>query len=187
MFLSYSFTHRRVEFALLEQLARAERQIALAIDSPAYADGSVILATCNRFEIYLETSEERAALLPALLAESTDLPVEMLDAAAETRRGDAVSGHVFGVAAGLDSVALGEEEIAGQLRRAHVAAAARGTLTDGLERLFQAAARTGRAVRARTSIRATGRSLVQLALQRAAPALPPWREVRVLLIGTGAY
>ena len=81
--------------------------------------------------------------------------------------GNAVAGHLFAVASGLESVVVGEGEIAGQVRRSLERARTEGTTTPELERLFQRASQTSRRVKNETGIGGEGRSLVRLALDLA--------------------
>ncbi len=75
--------------------------------------------------------------------------------------------HLFAVTSGLESIAVGEEEIAGQVRRAYESARETRSTTPELDTAFQRAAKVSRDVRAATSLGKQGRSLVQFALQLA--------------------
>ena len=101
--------------------------------------------------------------------------------------GNAVAGHLFAVASGLESVVVGEGEIAGQVRRSLERARAEGTTTPELERLFQRASQTSRRVKNETGIGGEGRSLVRLALDLAESRITDWAATRVLLVGTGRF
>lgn len=91
------------------------------------------------------------------------------------------------MSAGLESVAIGEGEIAGQVRRSLERAREAGTTSSELERLFQRASQTSRGVKNATSLSTAGRSLVRLGLDLAESRIADWSSARVLLIGTGAY
>jgi glutamyl-tRNA reductase len=95
--------------------------------------------------------------------------------------------HLFAVASGLDSMVVGEREIAGQVRRAATRAREESTTTSDLERLFAGAARASRTVDAHAGLGALGRSVVGVALDLVEQRLPGWDAVRALLIGTGSY
>ena len=88
--------------------------------------------------------------------------------------GNAVAGHLFSVASGLESVVVGEGEIAGQVRRSLERARTEGTTTPELERLFQRASQTSRRVKNETGIGSEGRSLVRLALDLAESRITDW-------------
>ena len=125
--------------------------------------------------------------LLAKLAQSTDLPVSELTEAARSMTGTRVAAHLFAVASGLDSVVLGENEIAGQVRRSLETARDEGSTTADLEQLFQMAQSTSREVKNTTALNAAGRSLVRLGLDLAASRIADWSRANIVLLGTGAY
>jgi glutamyl-tRNA reductase len=151
-----------------------------------------VLATCNRFELYLDIPDPadaeaaRTAVAATVAARSGYTPQHVADALTPAT-GGAVVEHLFAVASGLESMVVGEREIAGQVRRALTAARRDGTTTSDLEALFQAASRASRAVEGRTGLGAAGRSVVGVALDLVEEGLPDWSDVRCLLIGTGSY
>ncbi|MDQ0709454.1 glutamyl-tRNA reductase [Arthrobacter woluwensis] len=157
-------------------------------------NGSVVLATCNRFEIYAEAATERGleAARDELLKNITTqsgLDVDTVSQALTLRRGPEVARHLFSVGAGLDSAVVGEREIAGQVRRALITAQDSGTASPGLVRLFQAASRTAKEVGTRTALGSRGLSIVSVALELATELSVDrdWQNTRVVLFGTGAY
>jgi glutamyl-tRNA reductase len=79
--------------------------------------------------------------------------------------------HLFSVAAGLDSMVVGEPQVLGQLRAAYVGAEQAGTVGRTLHEVVQQALRVGKRVRTETGIDATGASVVSEALAAAAAAL----------------
>lgn len=185
-------SHRNASFDLLERLSIGAPTAAsrLVTDSDVL-DGAVVLATCNRFEAYLDIAgDDRdsavSATVDAVATASDLVPAEVLDSVSVLGGGDVVQ-HLFAVSSGLESVVVGETEISGQVRRALEDARANGTTTSDLERLFQEAAHTSRGVKTRTRIGAAGRSLVRLGLELASSRITDWAQTRVLLVGTGSY
>ncbi len=176
----------------LERLAGMGDEVALRLkDAHDGIRGAVVLSTCNRFEAYFDLSD--ASPVPAMdaameqLAGLTDLPFRTVRDTVDFAQGHRVAQHLFAVAAGLDSVAVGEDEIAGQVRRALDAARRDGLTTTPLEQLFQRATEASRAVRNSTQLGESGRSLVRLAVDLAGSRLDSWHGARVLLVGTGRY
>lgn len=155
-------------------LSPAESEHASAGDAPAAADPPAAL---------------QAAADSALvaLAAAARIETERLRACVDIRVGRAVPAHLFAVASGLESMVVGEDEIAGQVGRALEAARAAGTTSGTLERLFQQAARTSRGVKNGTALGGAGRSLVRVALELASSRVADWSDARVLVIGTGRY
>jgi glutamyl-tRNA reductase len=193
--LVFSSSHRTADFDLLERLERHAPAVKAALaEHTEIISGSVVLATCNRFEAYLDVDEP----LTAARAVSVETVVQAVSSAAgidanELRASSSVicdhgvAEHLFAVSSGLESVIVGEGEIAGQVRRALESARTSGTVTSELERLFQGASRTSRGVKNRTGITTRGRSMVRLALDLAESRITDWAGTRVLLVGTGAY
>ncbi|WP_246169348.1 glutamyl-tRNA reductase [Actinotalea subterranea] len=193
--MTLTASHRDLDLDVLEQLSSGAHSVAKQVvsDSPAIT-GCVVLATCNRFEVYLETTQaagDAAAVATEAVARASGLPHDDVVASLQPRTGPEVARHLFAVASGLDSMVLGEREVAGQVRRALETARLDGTTSATLERLFQRASRTSRAVGSRTPLGSTGRSVVGVALDIAAHDLHAvgldLAHACVLLIGTGSY
>ena len=190
--MSLIASHRDVDLDLLERLCAGAPSVGPAVAACGAAPaGAVVLATCNRFEVYLELgpgadADAAAAAATAVIADAAGLRAAEVAARLRVLRGREVPAHLFAVAAGLDSMVVGEREVSGQVRRALIGARAAGTTSRGLDHLFQTAARTSRQV-ARTGLGGSGRSVVGVALDLAEPDLPAWAHTRVVLVGTGAY
>lgn len=166
--------------------------VAQAVSGGLTADGSargaVLLATCNRFEAYLDVEGDGASAVDrtfAALSAASSVDEAELRRSITVLTADKATSHLFAVTSGLESVVVGEDEISGQVSRALAAARVAGTTTSGLEAVFQRASRTSRWVKASTSLGAAGRSIVRRALELA--AVPDWSTVAVLVVGTGQY
>ncbi len=195
MLICLTASHHNASFEVLEKLSVAAPSVAGALmEQNDFIAGAVVLATGNRFEAYLDVEEPLTAAR-ALAVEAT---VDVVSGASGIARddvrgsvdvkcGDAVAEHLFAVSSGLESVVVGEGEIAGQVRRALEGARTGGTTSTGLERLFQTASNTSRGVKTRTGLQSAGRSMVRLALDLAESRIADWSATRVLLVGTGAY
>ena len=172
--------------------------------------GAVVLATCNRLALVLDdgaadagapalaravaaflearapgpAGPEGADAGPAGVSAVVPAPGPLVPSAWSGP--DAVA-ELFATAAGLESMVVGEREIAGQLRRAATVARAEGTLTAELDRALAHASAASRRVAGSTRLAGTGRSVVAVGLDLAADRLPPLGSCRVLLVGTGAY
>lgn len=156
--------------------------------------GTVVLATCNRYEIYAEAvsaerlDEARTDLL-LTIARTSGLDVAVVERALSVLTGSDPARHLFTVGAGLDSAVIGEREIAGQVRRALSRARDEGTSTGSLVRLFETATRTAKEVGSHTSLGGRGRSIVSVALDLADDVAPAsgWDGRNVVVLGTGSY
>ncbi|MDQ0616512.1 glutamyl-tRNA reductase [Arthrobacter globiformis] len=188
----------------LEFLARlGSGPVRITSDVIADVDGvagAVVLATCNRFEVYCDVAPAadpditRKRVLHVISTCSGVSPYE-LDRALDCLTGTAMTEHLFSVGAGLDSAVVGEREIAGQLRRSLASAQEAGTASGALVRLFQAASRAAREVGSLTALGEAGRSMVSVALDVASSKLGALSKLgrqdlsglSVVVIGTGAY
>jgi glutamyl-tRNA reductase len=160
-FFVVGLNHKTAPVELREQLAvnlsnLAER--ALQVKRCGDLDEVVLLSTCNRVEIYGTTSDERcpaSSLLQALCSEAYDFrPNTYIYKDSEGAQ------HLFQVAAGLNSMVLGETEITGQVKKAYEIAR-EAHLTGGtLNRVFQKAFQVVKEIRTRTGI---GRGAVSVA------------------------
>ena len=195
MLICLTASHKNAGFDMLERLsANAETAAPRILDGHDALQGAVVVATCNRFEAYLDLdTPEGASPVPAVheairaVGTVAGLEPEELRTTFGFVHGNAVAGHLFAVASGLESVVVGEGEIAGQVRRSLEKARAEGTTTPELERLFQRASQTSRRVKNETGIGGEGRSLVRLALDLAESRITDWAATRVLLVGTGRF
>jgi glutamyl-tRNA reductase len=191
--MSLIASHRDLDLDVLERLSAGAHSVGRTVAaSGAAATGAVVLATCNRFEVYLEVERpqdapDAVAATTEVIAHASGIPGRDVAETLQVLEGLAVPEHLFAVASGLESMVIGEREITGQVRRALATAREEGTTSSGLERLFQSASRTSRDVGTRTGLGATGRSVVGVALDLAEPRLPAWPQVRTLLVGTGSY
>jgi glutamyl-tRNA reductase len=188
-------THADIDLETVAQLSNGASGIATsALSGSPEVTGAVVLATCNRYEIYGETphADDVEAARAALVTQISDLSglnEQLVSRSFSTRTGPEVSQHLFAVSAGLDSAVVGEREIAGQVRRALITAQHEGTASSGLIRLFQAASKTAKDVGAQTALGSRGLSIVSVALDLATDLSenPDWSTKKVVVFGTGAY
>jgi glutamyl-tRNA reductase len=148
----------------------------------------VILSTCNRVEIYAAGSSEQVPDTDALV----DVLVKFHGIKADVFAGHLVSyhdegviGHLFRVAASLESLVLGEGQILGQVRDAYQAATVRRTVGPALHTVFQTALRVGKLVRERTGMDKGKLSVASVAVDLAKEVFDSFAEKTVLVIGAG--
>ncbi len=187
--------HRNAGFDLLEKLSVGTADVAKSLVAESdFVQGAVVLATCNRFEAYLDIDEPLTAGLSLAVEQAAEsfsaasgTDVDELRDSLTLLCGDGVADHLFAVSSGLESVVVGEDEIAGQVKRALSTARIEGTTSSDLERLFQRASQTSRGVKTKTGLGGAGRSLARLALDLGESRVTDWAATRVLLVGTGQY
>ena len=147
---------------------------------------AVVLWTCNRVEIYGVVSKggapDVAAMFGCLGREEPSLLQHVY-----CHGGEEALKHLFRVAAGLDSMVLGETQITGQVRDAYEAARREGLTGKVLNSVFQKALQTAKAVRTQTSIGQGARSVGGVAVAHARDAIGArgLKEHTVLMIGAG--
>jgi glutamyl-tRNA reductase len=191
--VSLSASHHDLDLDVLDRLSVGAGSVAreLVAHAPSVG-GAVVLATCNRFEVYLDVAdaEDLSVAVDSVIVtvgQASSAVEDEVRGALRLRTGTDVARHLFSVASGLDSMVMGEREIAGQVRRA-VAEAQAGFLTTAeLDRLFGGAARVSRAVENEAGLGAVGRSIVGVALDLVAQHAPPWPHAKAVMIGTGSY
>ncbi|MEX0749868.1 MAG: glutamyl-tRNA reductase [Dehalococcoidia bacterium] len=148
--------------------------------------GAAVVSTCNRTEVYVAGARGISDPRPivALLSEfKGELAVEGAPFFVLPEK--EASRHLFRVAAGIDSMVIGESEILGQVRHAFTLATAAGTHTPALSRLFHTAIRVGRKVRTQTAIGRHAVSVSSTAVALAKNTLGDLVDKTVFVIGAG--
>ena len=185
-------SYRNTPVEMRERLAFDPAKLAAALDelTVRYGCEAVILSTCNRVELYLARPGAAVApdadLLAEFLAETHGLPADWVRPHLyEHRNADAVR-HLFRVAASLDSLIVGEGQIAGQVRQAYDTARTReGVVGILLNALFQQAARVDKRVRTETGIARGKVSVSSAAVDYVREVFSHFDDKTVLVIGAG--
>jgi glutamyl-tRNA reductase len=190
--LAVGVSHRTATLALRERLHLTERaatELLVALRTRPGIEEAAALATCNRTELYLDARDAReaAGAATAELARAGKLTPAEIAPAIRTLDGVAAARHLFMVAAGLDSMVVGEAEIQGQVRRAYELALAAGTSGRVVNRLFQDALRTGKRVRSETGVARHRASVASVAVAIAHREMGDLQGRRALVIGTGRH
>ena len=147
-----------------------------------------MLQTCYRVELYARLTsgvdDARDELVDAL-SHAHDVSRELLLDHLYVHAGEDVARHLSRVAAGLDSLVLGEAEILGQVGEAYELGEAAGTVGPGMKLLFRTAISAGRRARSETAIGANPATASSMALALAESALGDLRDKHVLVVGAG--
>jgi glutamyl-tRNA reductase len=147
---------------------------------------SVIVSTCHRSEIYgLGNGERAGEELARFVSEWRGLERRALEEAGFRRFGTEAARHLFRVAAGLDSMALGESEVLGQVRQALSIARETGSTHGVLHRLFESAMHAGKRVRTETQISVHSLSIASIAVELAEKVFGDLPQRTLLLLGAG--
>ena len=188
--LAIGVSHKTAPVALRERLAlpegRAARMLAELVSHDDVRE-AVAISTCNRTELYLVSGdpvEAETLALGALSRQAGIRPTELLGRIYSVRGPEAVS-HLFSVAAGLDSMIVGEAEIQGQVKRAYELALVEGVTGPLSNRMFRDALGAGKRVRTETAVGHSHLSLSSVAVGLARHVLGRLESRRVLVIGAG--
>jgi glutamyl-tRNA reductase len=177
--------------ALRERLAFDPQLLNRALTelNARYGAEAVILGTCNRVELYLARPEVEAPLHAPMLAEFLGqyhgLPAEAILPHLYEHADAAAVRHLFRVAAGLDSVVLGEAQILGQVKEAYETARRVGSTGPLLHALFPAALRVAKRVRSETGIGRGHASVSSVAVDFLLSVFDTFTDKTVLVIGVG--
>jgi glutamyl-tRNA reductase len=177
-------SHRTAPVELRERIG----SLGLGIDRcPAVVEHAV-LQTCYRVELYARLTagvdDARDELVEAL-STAHEVPRDLLLDHLYVHAGEDVARHLCRVAAGLDSLVLGEAEILGQVGDAFAAARVHGSLGSVLELLARTAVSTGRRARSETAIGVNRATASSMALALAEGVLGELEHKRLLVIGAG--
>ena len=189
--LVLGISHRSAPLRVLDGLAltqdEADRIAADLTASDAVAE-AIVLATCNRVEVYADATRFHPAVAAAVdvLAKATGSDRASLLEHSYVHFDSAAVAHMFAVSAGLDSMVVGEGQILGQVRAALARGQELGTAGRALNSAVQQALRVGKRVHAETGIDRSGVSIVSVALDAATEVVGGLPAQRVLIVGAGS-
>ena len=189
-YLTISFTHKNSTLAIREKLAftDAEKEAFLTrANEHAALNESILISTCNRMEIFSSCSSvvDATEHLFLLLAEHSSLSLEELEGRADVFEDQGAIHHLFSVASSLDSMVIGETQIAGQLKDAYRFSKAKGRCAHKIARAVHFAFKCAAEVRAVTDISSKPVSVASVAVDRARQDISDLQGVKALVIGAG--
>lgn len=191
--IALGINHNSAHVEVRERVAFAPEQVSEAMNDACSAVGVeevVVLSTCNRTEIYAVAPEGaplegKGLELIDWMAGYHHLSVEDLRGAAYQHHGEKALRHIVQVAAGLDSMVLGEPQIFGQLKSAYAVATDAGTVGGELSRLFPRAFSIAKKVRTDTAIGENPVSVAFAAVDVARRIFTDLTDCSALLVGAG--
>ncbi|MDX1437651.1 MAG: glutamyl-tRNA reductase [Anaerolineales bacterium] len=186
-------SHNTASVALRERISFSHDELNTALTRLSCGgDGAwsviqecAILSTCNRVEVYAVAREPVFEVLADFLAVARGVPAGEIFAASYRLLDESAAGHLLRVAAGLDSLVLGEPQILGQVTEAYSVARRHGTTGKILSRLFQTAIHAGKRTRTETAISQNPASISSVAVNLIASNIPSLAAAHVLVIGAG--
>lgn len=185
--------HKTANVALREGLAFPHHHLESSLARLGCGDDSAwteieniaILSTCNRVELYAIGTQPIFDKLAAFLSETQNIPTSKFSSKLyKLLGGDAVQ-HLLDVAAGLDSMVIGEPQILGQVTEAYALARKHGTIGKVLSRLFQTAIRAGKRARTETTINHNPGSIASVAANLISKKVPKLAAAKIMVLGAG--
>jgi glutamyl-tRNA reductase len=185
--------HQIAGLALREKLAFTEEEIQEVyfnwrhnndISRPQ-VDEILILSTCNRVEIYAVAAEWKFSQIEGFLRANRGAPAQDLKGHLYQLGDERAIEHLLRVAAGLDSLVLGEPQILGQVARTFQLAQEQAVIGPILSRLFQTALHAGKRARSETVISQSPTSIASAAARLVEDFVPDLQEATVGILGAG--
>ena len=183
--------HRTAHVEVREKVsftAEQARRAAEELRARGILEETLVLSTCNRSEVYgvpPEFSHECAPGLSTFLSEFHSVRADVLSVSLYHHYDHEAVRHLFRVAAGLDSMLLGEAEILGQVREAYRFAHEHGATGPVLNRLFQGALEVGKRVRTETELGTRPMSVASAGVKLAERIFGKLHERKALVLGAG--
>ena len=190
--VAVGLNHKTAPIALLGRLTVSDEALPKALHQLGtyeHVVEGVVLSTCNRIEVYAVVTKFHGGVqdLRNFLADFCHVAPEEFGDHLYTYYDDGAVRHLFRVAAGIDSMVIGESEILGQVRHAHRVASQEGLVQRILGRAFSQALHAGKAARTHTAIGRNPASISSAAVDLARRAFPDGslRGKRVVIVGAG--
>jgi glutamyl-tRNA reductase len=188
--LSIGVSHKTAPVEVREKLSFSGEQlgdILRELRSSEEISEAVAISTCNRTELYMVVEDplEAESQVLAKLARKAGIRMTELSGSIYCERNCESARHLYRVAAGLDSMIVGEAEIQGQIKRSYDFALSRESTGPLTNHLFKAALATGKRVRSETAVGAGALSLPGAGVVLARETLGTLEDATVVIVGSG--
>ncbi len=189
-YLTVSFSYKNADLALREKLAYKENEmeecLKRLLQSPSINE-AFVLSTCNRVEIYTSCNniEDATNHIFTLLSLRSGIDASELQKIAEVVDDSSAIHHLFAVASSIDSMVVGETQIAGQLKDAFRFAHERGYCAKKLSRAVSHAFKTAAKVRNLTDISSRPTSVASVAISLIKEKIGNLSGKKALVVGVG--
>jgi glutamyl-tRNA reductase len=188
--IALGINHKTAPLSVREQVSFTEDRLVDGLKGLQQQLGlseSVILSTCNRTELYIWADKPQLSsnVLMAWMAEFHRLEPSALSENIYVHHQQQAVQHLMRVAAGLDSMIIGEPQILGQVKQAFTSAKDTGMVKSHFDKLFQETFSVAKKVRSETEIGSNAISVAYASVQLAKHIFSSLKHTRVLLIGAG--
>jgi glutamyl-tRNA reductase len=186
--ITLGINHKTAPLELRERLAFTPQSLPealLSLKKLAHVEEASILSTCNRTEIYCATREDDDQTIVQWFSQFHGLEADQFKEHLYIYSHEDTIRHAMEVACGLDSMVLGEPQIAGQMKDAYALANENGTIGQLLGKLYQRAFAVSKQVRTDTDIGSNPVSVAFAAVSLAKQIFGNLKQTTVLLVGAG--
>ncbi|MBD0784986.1 glutamyl-tRNA reductase [Vibrio sp. Y2-5] len=186
--LAIGINHNTASVELREKVAFGPDKLSEALgqlSTDSHVNGSVILSTCNRTEIYCDVKSSSKNKLIEWLTQFHNVSPEDLKPSLYVHEDQAAIRHLMRVSCGLDSLVLGEPQILGQVKQAYADSRKSNAVDSSLDKWFQKAFSVAKRVRTETEIGGSAVSVAYAACTLAKHIFESLSDATVLLVGAG--
>ncbi|PNH78191.1 glutamyl-tRNA reductase [Vibrio diazotrophicus] len=186
--LAIGINHNTASVELREKVAFGPDKLSEALgqlSADSHVNGSVILSTCNRTEIYCDVKSSSKNKLIEWLTQFHNVSPEDLRPSLYVHEDQAAIRHLMRVSCGLDSLVLGEPQILGQVKQAYADSRKNNAVDSSLDKWFQKAFSVAKRVRTETEIGGSAVSVAYAACTLAKHIFESLADATVLLVGAG--
>ncbi|MDC5810013.1 glutamyl-tRNA reductase [Vibrio europaeus] len=186
--LAIGINHNTASVELREKVAFGPEKLPEALDQLGQnqnVNGSVIVSTCNRTEIYCDVKSGGKSKIIDWLSQFHQVSPEDLKPSLYIHEEQAAIRHLMRVSCGLDSLVLGEPQILGQVKQAYSDSRESKAVDAAMEKLFQKAFSVAKRVRTETDIGGNAVSVAYAACTLAKHIFESLEKSTVLLVGAG--
>jgi glutamyl-tRNA reductase len=190
-YLTISFTYKNSDLEVREKLTyptdkNVEGCLKKLIASDIISE-VILISTCNRMEIFSSCSdvEEARKHIFEMLSQRAAISVDELESRADTYDDSSAIHHIFKVASSLDSMVVGETQIAGQLKDAFRFSYDKGYCNKKIARAIRSAFKCAAQVRNSTDISSKPVSVASVAVSKLKSILDDLNDRKTLIIGVG--
>lgn len=190
-YISISFTHKNTDISIREKLSFSDenrkKEILRLLSANENIAESMVLSTCNRVEVFAYVSQPSECVRHILNSISilTLVPYDALELRADIYEDDGAIHHLFAVASSLDSLVIGETQIAGQLKEAFKFAYDNGSCADNISYAIHFGAKCASKIRAATTISKNPVSVSSVAVAKAKEIYGNLGGMTAVVVGAG--
>ena len=190
-YLNISFSYKNSDLEVREKLTysndKSVQACLVKLNTSDYINENILISTCNRMEIFSSCSDIKNAKkhIFEMLSQRAGLTLDELEKRADVYDDSSAIYHIFKVASSLDSMVIGETQIAGQLKDAFRFSYDKGFCDKKIARAIRSAFKCAAKVRNATDISSKPVSVASVAVSKLKLVLDDLKDKKTLIIGVG--